>query len=151
MDRTRLYVKRLSSTATLPVRASSGAAGYDLASAQDTVVPAHGKQLVSTGLAITVPAGTYGRIAPRSGLAWKHFIDVGAGVCDGDYTGEVSVLLFNHSAKDFHVAVGDRVAQLILETIAVADVVEVPDLPATQRGAGGFGSTGISGPTCISK
>lgn len=144
MDRPQLLVKKLASTARLPVRASSEAAGYDLWSAQATVVPARGKQLVSTGLAITVPRGTYGRIAPRSGLAWKHFIDVGAGVCDRDYTGEVGVLLFNHSDQDFHVAVGDRVAQLILEAIAVADVVEVPDLPETQRGVGGFGSTGIS-------
>jgi len=94
-----------------------------------------------------VPEGTYGRVAPRSGLAWKHHIDVGAGVIDADYRGNVGVVLFNHSEKDFPVQVGDRVAQLILERIIVPDVVEVQELPDTIRGAGGFGSTGMAGNT----
>lgn len=70
-------------------------------SAEDTVIPAHGKALVSTGISMTCPPGTYGRVAPRSGLAVKNFIDTGAGVIDEDYTGEVKVLLFNHSDVDF--------------------------------------------------
>jgi dUTP pyrophosphatase len=140
----KLCVKRLSKTAILPVRASAGAAGYDLASAHHVVVPARGKQIVPTDLAISLPAGVYGRIAPRSGLAWKHFIDVGAGVIDADYIGCVSVILFNHSDQDFKVAAGDRVAQLILEKIAIATVVEVEELAATNRGSGGFGSTGVT-------
>lgn len=82
--------------------------------------------------------------APRSGLAWKHSIDVGAGVVDADYRGPVGVVLFNHSDADFAVMPGDRVAQLVLERIATPDVAEVDDLDATVRGGGGFGSTGVS-------
>lgn len=79
-------------------------------------------------------------------MAWKHFIDTGAGVVDYDYRGNVGVILFNHAETDFEVRAGDRVAQLILERITTPEVVEVDDLEATERGAGGFGSTGVSGP-----
>ena len=82
--------------------------------------------------------------APRSGLAWKKHIDVGAGVVDADYRGNVGVILFNFSDEPFEVAPGDRVAQLILEKIDMAAVEEVEELPDTARGAGGFGSTGVS-------
>jgi dUTP pyrophosphatase len=139
-----LSVKRLSPFAALPVRASSGAAGYDLASAHTCTVKARGRELVRTDLAFCVPAGTYGRIAPRSGLAWKSGIDVGAGVIDWDYRGPVGVLLFNHSDADLEIARGDRVAQLILERIELAEVREIDDLDATHRGAAGFGSSGSS-------
>jgi len=96
-----LRVRRLTEAASLPVRGSALAAGYDVASAEDAEVPARGKALVATGLVVAVPEGTYGRVAPRSGLAWKHFIDVGAGVIDADYRGELKVLLFNHSDVAF--------------------------------------------------
>ena len=82
--------------------------------------------------------------APRSGLAWKKHIDVGAGVIDADYRGCVGVVLFNHSAEDLEVKRGDRVAQLILERIETPPVEEVTELDDTERGAGGFGSTGVS-------
>ena len=136
-----LSVVRLTEDAVLPVRATSGSAGYDLASACDTVVPAHGKALVKTGLMMTIPDGTYGRIAPRSSLAWKHHIDVGAGVIDSDYRGEVGVVLFNHAATEYRVRKGERVAQLIVERIMLPDVLEVETLDDTKRGGGGFGST----------
>lgn len=84
-----------------------------------------------------------GYVAPRSGLAWKHSIDVGAGVIDADYRGPVGVILFNHSDADFEVKVGDRIAQLIIEQIITPNVIEVDDLDSTERGAGGFGSTGV--------
>lgn len=138
-----LKVKKLSEKAILPSRGSSLAAGYDLSSAVDTKVPARGKALVPTDLSIAIPEGTYARVAPRSGLAWKHSIDVGAGVIDADYRGPVGVILFNFSDDDFEVKVGDRIAQLIIERIMTPDVVEVEDLDATVRGAGGFGSTGV--------
>lgn len=96
-----LRVKRLSEHAILPTRGSPGAAGYDLSSAYDDVVPAHGKAIIKTDLSIAIPHGTYARIAPRSGLAVKHFIDTGAGVVDEDYRGPVGVVLFNHSDADF--------------------------------------------------
>eukprot|EP00250_Pteridium_aquilinum_P011891 c20371_g1_i2 orf=280-663(-) len=82
--------------------------------------------------------------APRSGLAWKHSIDVGAGVIDADYRGPVGVVLFNLSDQDFAIKSGDRVAQLILERIVTPEVLEVDDLEETGRGEGGFGSTGIA-------
>ncbi|KAE9596103.1 putative dUTP diphosphatase [Lupinus albus] len=139
-----LRVKKLSDNAVLPSRASPFSAGYDLSSAVVTKVPARGKALVATDLSISIPEGTYARVAPRSGLAWKHSIDVGAGVIDADYRGAVGVILFNHSDVDFEVKIGDRVAQLILEKIVTPDVVEVHDLDSTVRGSGGFGSTGVS-------
>ncbi|KAL8171997.1 hypothetical protein V2J09_023801 [Rumex salicifolius] len=136
-------VKKLSEKAILPSRASPLSAGYDLSSAVDAKVPARGKALVATDLSIAIPEGTYARIAPRSGMAWKHSIDVGAGVIDADYRGPVGVILFNHSDVEFEVKAGDRIAQLIIEKIWTPEVVEVEDLDSTLRGAGGFGSTGV--------
>jgi dUTP pyrophosphatase len=85
-------------------------------SAVDTVVPARGKQTVQTGISIHVPTGTYGRVAPRSGLAVKHFIDVGAGVIDEDYRGEVMVLLFNHGEADFTGEATDTASKICQHT-----------------------------------
>ncbi|KAF8681750.1 hypothetical protein HU200_045187 [Digitaria exilis] len=138
-----LKVKKLSEKAVLPSRGSALAAGYDLSSAVEMVVPARGNALVPTDLSIAIPEGTYARIAPRSGLALKHSIDVGAGVIDADYRGPVGVILFNHSDNEFAVKPGDRIAQMIIEVIVTPDVAEVEDLDATVRGEGGFGSTGI--------
>lgn len=137
-----LLIKKLSPDATTPTRGSAFAAGYDLYASKATTIPARGKVLVSTDLAIATPEGTYGRVAPRSGLASKHFIDTGAGVIDADYRGEVKVLLFNHAESDFEVKKGDRIAQLVLERIYTPEVVEVESLEESVRGAGGFGSTG---------
>lgn len=106
-------------------------------------MPAHGKALIPTDISMAIPSGYYGRVAPRSGLAVKHFIDVGAGVIDEDYRGPLGVVLFNHSQNDFAVKKGDRIAQLLLEKIATPDIEVVEDLDETERGAGGFGSTGI--------
>lgn len=113
--------------------------------AADSIVPSRGKALVMTDLAIEIPPNTYARIAPRSGLAWKHSLDTGAGVIDYDYRGNVGVILFNHGPNDFEVKRGDRIAQLILERISMAHCEEVQELGGTQRGEGGFGSTGVDG------
>jgi len=137
-----LQVKLLSASAKPPTRGSAFAAGYDIYAAKETVVPARGKALVDTDISIALPAGTYGRIAPRSGLASKHSIDTGAGVIDADYRGPVKVLLFNFSDADFKIAVHERIAQLIIERIFTPDVLVVDELEETVRGAGGFGSTG---------
>ncbi|KAF0685836.1 Aste57867_22311 [Aphanomyces stellatus] len=145
MGREVLLAKKLTAHAILPVRGSNFAAGFDLASAYECVIPAHGKALVKTDLAIAIPSGTYARVAPRSGLAWKNHLDVGAGVIDEDYRGNVGVVLFNHANEDFHVKAGDRIAQLILERIvSQAAVEEVEELSETARGEGGFGSTGVA-------
>jgi dUTP pyrophosphatase len=140
-----LLVKRHSDKARIPTRGSAFSAGYDLYSAERKVIPAHGKALVDTQISIAVPPGTYGRVAPRSGLASKFMIDTGAGVVDADYRGIVFALLFNLSDTDFQVEEGDRIAQLIIEKIHTPDVQEVQDLEETIRGAGGFGSTGGHG------
>lgn len=129
--------------AQIPQRASKLAAGYDLFSAEDCIVKAKNKYLVSSGISMAVPLGHYGRMAPRSGLAVKKFIDVGAGVIDSDYRGEVKILLFNFSEEDFEVKKGDRVAQLVIEQISTPEVLEVENLDDTERGEGAFGSTGM--------
>lgn len=115
-----------------------------ICSAYDYIVPARGKELVKTDIQIEVPEGCYGRVAPRSGLAWKNGIDVGAGVIDQDYRGNVGVILFNFSDVAFEVKKGDRVAQLICERITYPVVEEVKSLTDTIRGEGGFGSTGTN-------
>lgn len=138
-----LYIKKLSDKARAPQRASDCAAGYDIFSACNTIVPAKGKTIVATDISLAIPYGCYGRVAPRSGLAVKHFIDVGAGVIDSDYRGPLGVVLFNFSEVDFAIREGDRIAQLVIERIAMPEVVEVEDLDNTERGGNGFGSTGI--------
>ncbi|XP_020794693.1 deoxyuridine 5'-triphosphate nucleotidohydrolase, mitochondrial isoform X2 [Boleophthalmus pectinirostris] len=137
-----LKFAKLSEHATTPTRGSAKAAGYDLYSAYDYIVGPMDKAIVKTDIQIAVPPGHYGRVAPRSGLAAKHFIDVGAGVVDEDYRGNVGVVLFNFNKEPFEVKKGDRVAQLVCEKICYPDLEELETLDETERGAGGFGSTG---------
>jgi dUTP pyrophosphatase len=140
----KMQVKLLTDKARVPVRATPGSAGYDLFSAMDLVIAPYDKALVGTHLSITVPPGTYGRIAPRSSSAWKNHIDVGAGVLDSDFAGHVHVVLFNHAETEFKIAIGDRIAQLIIEKIETPEIEIVKELARTERGEGGFGSTGKS-------
>ena len=128
----------------LPSRGSVGAAGYDLCAASNCIIPSRGKATADTGLAVSLPPGTYARIAPRSGLAIRNFIDIGVGVVDSDYWGKIKVILFNHSTEDFAVQAGDQIAQLILERIKTPQVKKVAALDDTDRGARGFGSTGTN-------
>ncbi|NWT21236.1 DUT protein, partial [Vireo altiloquus] len=139
---TRLRFTKLSDNAFAPSRGSARAAGYDLYSAYDCVIPPMEKAVVKTDIQIALPSGCYGRVAPRSGLAAKHFIDVGAGVIDEDYRGNVGVVLFNFGKETFEVKKGDRIAQLICERIYYPELEEVEALDDTERGEGGFGSTG---------
>ncbi len=138
----------LSDKATFPTKANEDDAGWDISSAEDTIVPARGKAKVKTDLKVRIPYGTYGRIAPRSGLTWKNSIDTGAGVIDYIYLGEILIILFNHSDDDFKIKIGDRIAQFILEKINLSkpELAEAndPDFDekATTRGAKGFGSSG---------
>lgn len=137
-----IRVKKLSDTATIPTRGSEVAAGWDLYASQEVVVPARGKAIITTDIAIAIPVGFYGRVAPRSGMAWKKHTDIGAGVIDADYRGPVGVVMFNHSDEDLQIEVGDRVAQLVIEQISMAPLTEVDSLDDTERGEGGYGSTG---------
>lgn len=138
-----LLVRKMQEDARVPVRGSKEAAGYDLYCVEDVEIPAQGHAIVSTGLAIKVPEGTYGRIAPRSGLAAKNAIGIGAGVVDRDYRGVVKVVIFNHGHKTFTVRRHDRIAQLVLEQAVTPPVVEVEELDGTKRGTDGFGSSGV--------
>jgi len=128
--------------ASAPVRASAWAAGYDMkANRKVTIAP--GKcALVGTGVHMAIPKHMYGRLAPRSSLAYKHRIFVNAGVIDADYTGELKLLLHNAGDEEFTCNIGDRVGQLLFELKGDPTLNLVSELEATQRGTGGFGSTG---------
>lgn len=138
---TVLKCMRMHKDAALPRRGTPGAAGYDLSAVEATTVPPRGRAQVRTGLAIAVPLGHYGRVAPRSSMA-RQGLDVGAGVLDADYRGEVGVMLFNHGDDAYIVEAGARIAQLLIEKIAHPEPEWADALDDTERGSGGFGSTG---------
>ena len=126
----------------LPKQATDGAAGFDLQSA-DYVILYPGQRLaIPTGFAWAFPLGQVGMIRPRSGLAVRSGIDVLAGVIDADYRGEVAVVLINHGTRPLDIEVGDRIAQMVVQPCMVGVTVECDELPSTERGNGGFGSTG---------
>lgn len=128
----------------LPAYATAGAAGMDVVSAEDVTIAPGARHPVATGLALAIPAGYEIQVRPRSGLALKHGITVPntPGTIDSDYRGELKVLLINHGTEPFAIARGDRVAQLVLAPVVQAAWREVEELDATERGEGGFGSTG---------
>ncbi|KAL7716723.1 Deoxyuridine 5'-triphosphate nucleotidohydrolase [Entamoeba marina] len=137
-----IKVKKLSEDAILPTRGSEKAAGLDLYSTIDFQIEAHSRQIIPMGISIEIPTSCYGRVAPRSSLTFNYGIDVGGGVIDEDYRGEIKVILFNHSNEIFNGKKGDRIAQLIIEKIENCSVVQVHDLSDTQRNQNGFGSSG---------
>jgi dUTP pyrophosphatase len=116
----------------------------DVVSAEDVTLKPGARHAVATGLAMAIPQGFEIQVRPRSGLAFKHGISVpnAPGTIDSDYRGELKVLLINHGADDFVIARGDRVAQLVLAPVVQAEWDVVAELDDTERGAGGFGSTG---------
>ena len=143
---TRVAIMRLphGNGLPLPAYATDGAAGMDVVSAEDVTLAPGARQAVATGLAMAIPHGFEIQVRPRSGLALKHGITVPntPGTIDSDYRGELKVILINHGAEPFVIARGDRVAQLVLAPVVQAAWNEVAELDATERGAGGFGSTG---------
>ena len=127
----------------LPEYGTDGAAGADLRASEPVTLPPGGRAAVPTGLVLELPPGVVGLVWPRSGLAVRHGIDTLAGVIDGDYRGEVRVVLVNHGQEPFHVAAGDRIAQLLVQPVErVRFAPAEGPLAATVRGQGGFGSTG---------
>lgn len=138
----RLLFKSLHPEARLPSRGSARAAGLDLCAIERVTLAPGGRAAVRTGLAVAIHEGFYGRVAPRSGLAVRHGIDVLAGVIDSDYRGEILCALVNHGTEAFEIEPGARVAQLVVEAIATPEPAWADDLEETERGAGGFGSTG---------
>lgn len=139
------FKKPTEGTLDLPKYETPQSAGADVRSVVDTVVPAHGRVLVPTGLFIAVPSGYEMMVRPRSGLAFKKGITVlnTPGCVDADYRGEIGVILFNTTDEDFIVNKGDRIAQLILNKVEQINWIEVNELDETERGDGGFGSTKI--------
>jgi dUTP pyrophosphatase len=126
----------------VPEYTSAGSAGADLRASASLVIPPGGRAAVPTGVRLALPPAHVGLVWPRSGLALRHGIDTLAGVIDSDYRGEVRVVLVNHGDEAFHVAAGDRVAQLLIQRIERAAFVTTEALPRSGRGEGGFGSTG---------
>ena len=128
----------------LPAYASAGAAGMDVVAAENVTLRPGSRLAVATGFAMAIPAGYEVQVRPRSGLAIKHGISVpnSPGTVDSDYRGEVKVILINHSDDNFDIQRGDRIAQLVLSPVTLAAWQEVEELDDTERGAGGFGSTG---------
>lgn len=141
-----LRVKKLREGASLPLRATPGSAGADLCACleEPLSLPAGGRVIVPTGLGVEIPAGQAGFVFGRSGLGIRHGIvpSNGVGVIDSDYRGEILVGLSNHGDKDYEIAPGERIAQLVLLPVTAAPIVEVAQLSDTARGDGGLGSTG---------
>jgi len=139
-----IQIKCLSDIAKLPTRATDGSVGYDLYSARDVTIPPQTRTCIPLDITIVPPAGTYGQIFSRSGLAAKHSVDVCAGTIDPDYTGNVQVVLENNGITDCAIRSGDRIAQIVFLQAQTPDVINVTDVGATNRGAQGFGSTGTA-------
>jgi dUTP pyrophosphatase len=137
-----LSFEKLDPEAVLPTRGSLSAAGLDLYSIEAISLRPKERRLIRTGLAVAIPAGYYGRLAPRSGLATQKGIDVLAGVIDADYRGEIGCLLYNAGDERIDLPARTKICQLIIEKIITPTAVWVDGLSQTSRGSGGFGSTG---------
>ena len=143
---TKIQIKKLSSSVSIPKYATPGSSGMDIAAyLENSIIINPGeKSLVSTGLMMAIPKGYEVQIRPRSGLAAKKNITVlnTPGTIDADYRGEIKVLLINHGKEKFVIENGERIAQMVVCPVVQADLEEVKELPDTYRGSGGFGSTG---------
>lgn len=137
-----VFFKRLGEISFLPSKASQHDAGYDLFSVETHTLAPMERKLFKTGIALEIPSGFYGRIAPRSGMAFKNGIDVLAGVIDSSYRGEIGVILINLGEQPKIVSLGDRIAQLIIEKYHEVKFIEVSELNESIRGAKGIGSSG---------
>ena len=137
-----LKFQKLHQLAVLPSRGSAEACGLDLHCIEEITIKSGARETIRTGLAIAIPSGYYGRVAPRSGLALKFGLDVLAGVIDSDYRGEIICILINLGEQDFKVSIGDRVAQLIIEKIEILKPEWDEKLTHTERNSLGFGSSG---------
>ncbi len=148
MSQVRILIQRLPGTEDIPLPeyATSGAAAMDLRAAveSDVIIQPGERKLIPTGLRMAIPHGYEAQVRPRSGLAIKHGITMvnTPGTIDSDYRGEVQVIMINLGCEPFIVRRGDRIAQLVIAPVMQASLVEVDELPETERGDGGFGSTG---------
>jgi dUTP pyrophosphatase len=146
-EQVTVRVKRLNNGAGLPLPAyaTAGAAGMDICAAESVNLRIGKRASVATGFAFAIPEGFEVQVRPRSGLALKNGITClnTPGTIDSDYRGEVKVILANLGDEDFQIKTGDRIAQIVVAPVTQAAMVEVDDLDKTERGAGGFGSTGV--------
>ena len=145
-DNIVMPIKRLDPTVELPTYAYEGDAGLDLRSNEDVVLAPLERRLVSTGLAIAIPEGYAGFVQPRSGLALREGLSMAntPGLIDSHYRGELKVCAVNlDSTQPIHIEKGERIAQLVIQKVPVVTLVEVDELDTTDRGASGFGSSGI--------
>lgn len=140
-----LKVKKLNKEAIIPNFAHKGDAGMDLYSIEKVLIPSGESRLIKTGISIQLPIMTEAQVRPRSGMALKHSITVlnTPGTIDEGYRGEIGVILINHSKEDFLVTKHMKIAQMVVKPIYDIDIVEVDNLNETDRGEGGFGSTGF--------
>lgn len=139
-----LKIKKIHKDAQMPYRANEGDAGLDLFSIEEIVIKAQETALIGTGIQMELPVGTEAQVRPRSGLALKHAITVlnSPGTIDEGYRGEVKVILINHGKEDFIVEKGMRIAQMVVAPVMKIGLEEVAELDESERGAGGFGSSG---------
>lgn len=138
-----IQMKLLSEKAKAPEQGTSFSAGYDLFAAEEAVVPRLGRKLIKTNVSMAIPMNYYGRIAPRSGLAYKHGIDILAGVIDSDYRGDIGIVVYNTDNNlDFPVKIGDKIAQIIIEPCASVNFINSETLSSTKRGELGYGHSG---------
>lgn len=139
----KLEVKKLMPEAKLPTRAHSDDAGLDLYSVEECVLASGGRRAVKTGIAVAIPAGYVGLIWDKSGLSAKAGLKTMGGVIDAAYRGEVQVIIVNLSDAPYEIQKGSKVAQLLIQKVALPEVCEVSELNDTLRGESGFGSTGL--------
>jgi len=147
LEKVKIKVKKLHHDAILPSYAHPGDAGLDLFSVEDMIVKAGERVLVSTGISIELPEGYVSLIWDKSGLAAKNGLKTMGGVIEHSYRGEYKIILFNTSKEDYFIKKGSKIAQLLIQPITTAEVEEVQELSETQRGAKGFGSTGLGAKT----
>lgn len=141
----KIKIKKIHQQAVIPKYHSDGAAGFDLHACESCVIKANKIGLIKTGLTMAIEEGFELQIRPRSGLAFQNSISVlnAPGTIDSDYRGEIGVILINHSEVDFTICAGDRIAQGVVAQVFQAHFEECVELDVTQRGAKGFGSTGV--------
>lgn len=147
MNPISIPVKRLDDTLDMPAYAYAGDAGFDLRSAENATLKPFERRLVSCGISMAIPAGYAGYVLPRSGLAAKHGISIvnAPGLIDSSYRGEIKAILINLDPDEpFEIAHGDRIAQMVILETPQASLREVDELDDTDRGSGGFGSSGVS-------
>lgn len=139
----KIKIKKLNEKATLPRYAKKGDAGMDIFSCEEVMLKPGERKLISTGISMEIPEGNVALVWDKSGIAGNHGIKTMAGVIDSSYRGEIKIVILNTSDKEYSIKHGDKICQILIQPVVSAEIVEVSELEETERGSGGFGSTGI--------